>query len=314
MKGKRVVVTGGAGFIGSYLAQELAKENRVIILDDFSSGKTENISELFGMPNVKVIRGTILNLPLLHELFDGIDYVFHLAADANVFESVKDPLKTNEVNITGTLNVLIAARDSKAKKMVYASSSAVYGNAPTPNKETMIPNPTSPYALTKLAGEYYCQLFSQIYGLPTVSLRYFNVYGPKQDANSDYAAVIPKFIHRILTNQPPIIFGDGEQTRDFIFVEDVVKASISAAEQDVNGEAINIACGKNISVNKLADKLIAVLGKELKPSYTEPQPGDIKYSVADISKCQELLGFKPKWGLEEGLLRTIAYFEKLLFK
>lgn len=312
MRDKRVVVTGGAGFIGSNLAQKLAKENEVTILDDFSLGKEENILEFSEMPNVKVVKGTILNLPLLRQLFDGIDYVFHLAADPSVVGSISNPLTTNEVNIAGTLNVLLAARDSKVKKIVYASSSAIYGDAPIPNVETMIPNPTSPYALTKLAGEYYCQVFTQIYGLPTISLRYFNVYGPRQDANSDYAAVIPKFIHRILTNQPPIIYGDGEQTRDFIFVEDVIKANILAAEQDVQGEAINIACAQNTPINKLADKLTAMLGRNLKLLYTDPQLGDIKYSVADISKSRKLLGFKPRYNLEEGLPATIAYFEKFL--
>ena len=198
------------------------------------------------------------------------------------------------------------------KKVVYSSSSAIYGDAPIPNVETMTPNPTSPYALTKLTGEYYCQLFSEIYSLPTISLRYFNVYGPRQDTNSDYAAVIPKFIHRILTSQPPIICGDGEQTRDFIFVEDVIKVTILAAEQHVQGEAINIACGMNTSVNRLAERLITMLGKSLKPLYTDPQPGDIKYSVADISKSKNLLDFAPEWRLEEGLSRTIGYFEKFL--
>jgi len=337
MRGKRVIVTGGAGFIGSHLAQELARENEVIILDDLSTGKKENIRALINpsshsdssrdsspithhplrLPTnstnsitpqtggVQFIQGSIIDLPLLHQLFDGVDCVFHLAAHPNVVESIQEPLKTNEVNITGTLNVLLAARDRKVKKVVYASSSAIYGDAPTPNVETMLANLTSPYALTKLVGEYYCHVFTQIYDLPTVSLRYFNVYGPRQDSNSDYAAVIPKFIDRILTNQPPIIYGDGEQTRDFIFVEDVVKANILAAEQDVAGEAINIACGQNTSINQLADKLIAMLGKKLKPVYTEPQPGDIKYSVADVSKSEKLLGFKPEYTLEKGLPETI---------
>jgi UDP-glucose 4-epimerase len=307
---KKVVITGGAGFIGSHLAQELAKENEVIILDDFSSGKAKNISGLRGIPNVKVVKETILNLPVLHQLFNSIDYVFHLAADPSVVGSIEEPLRTNEVNVTGTLNVLLAARDRKVKKVIYASSSAVYADAPVPNAETMIPNPTSPYALTKLVGEHYCRIFTQIYGLPTLSLRYFNVYGPRQDTSSDYAAVIPRFIHRILTNQPPIVYGDGEQTRDFIFVGDVVEASILAAEQDVVGEVINIACGMSTSISHLADKLITMLGKNLKPSYIDPQPGDIKYSVAEVSKGQGLLGFKPQYSLEEGLSRTIAFFKK----
>ena len=279
--------------------------------DDFSTGKTQNISEISPMPNVKVVRDSVLDLDLLHELFDGVDYVFHLAADPNVIESVENPLKTNEVNITGTLNVLIAARDRKVKKVVFASSSAIYGDAPVPNVETMTPNPTSPYALSKLTGEYYCQLFARIYDLSTVSLRYFNVYGPRQDANSDYAAVIPKFIHRLLRNQPPVIYGDGEQARDFVFIEDVVQGTILAAERELQGQVINIGFGESLSVNQLADKLITIAGKHVKPIRVEPQPGDVKHSFGDISKARSLLSFKPAISLEDGLAKTMAYFEKI---
>jgi len=308
---RRLVVTGGAGFIGSHLAQRLAEDNEVIILDDFSTGKPQNILEISQLPNVRVVRGSLLDLALLHEAFESVDYVFHLAADPNVVESVENPLRTNEVNITGTLNTLVAARDTKVKKVVYASSSAVYGNASGPNTETMRPDLSSPYALTKLTGEYYCQVFSKIYGLSTVSLRYFNVYGPRQDANSDYAAVIPKFIHRLLKNQPPIIYGDGEQTRDFIFVADVVQGTILAAEQDLQGQAVNIASGESLSINQLADKLIVTMGRNVKPVYAEPQPGDVKQSLADISKARSLISFKPAYSLECGLAETIAYFETI---
>lgn len=309
--GKKVMVTGGAGFVGSHLVQELARANEVIILDDFSTGKDENISEVLQAPNVKIVKGSILNSALVYELMNGIDYVFHLAADPNVVDSVENPLKTNEVNITGTLNILLAARDRQVKKVVYASSSAVYGDAPSPNVETMAPNPTSPYALSKLAGEYYCQLFSNIYGLPTVSLRYFNIYGPRQDADSDYAGVIPKFIYRLLRNQPPIVYGDGEQTRDFIFVGDVVRATILSAKRGPQGEVINIGSNKNLSVNQLANKLIKLTGNNLKPTYAEPQPGDVRHSLADISKAQRLLDFRANFSLEDGLAKTIAYFEKV---
>jgi UDP-glucose 4-epimerase len=309
LNGERVVVTGGAGFIGSNLAEELAEGNEVIILDDFSTGKAENISNLSEMPNVKIIEGSVTDLPLLCQLFTDIDYVFHLAADASVQGSVENPLRTNGVNITGTLNVLLAARDRRVRKVVFASSSAIYGDVPIPNVETMPCNPVSPYAVSKLVGEHYAKVFDNVYGLPTVSLRYFNVYGSKQDAQSEYAAVIPKFITRILAKAPPIIYGDGEQTRDFVFVSDAVKATITAAEEDVRGEVINIACGESISINGLAEKLIAVLGRNLTPIYAEPQPGDVKHTVADISKLKGLLNFEPESGLDEGLARTISYFE-----
>jgi len=311
VRGKRVIVTGGAGFIGSHVGQELADDNEVIILDDFSTGKAQNILEISCLPNVKVVRGSILDLDLLHELLDGIDYVFHLAADPNVIESMENPLKTNEVNITGTLNVLIAARNKRVNKVVFASSSAIYGDAPVPHAETVNGSLSSPYALSKLGGEYYCQLFTKLYGLPTVCLRYFNVYGPRQDADSDYAAVIPKFIHRLLRNQSPVVYGDGEQTRDFIFIEDVVQGTILAAERDIQGQVVNIGSGKSFSVNELADKLIAITGRHVNPVHVEPQPGDVKHSFGNISKARSLFGFKPAISLEDGLARTIAYFEKI---
>ena len=306
MKGKRIAITGGAGFIGSNLADELATSNSVIIIDDLSTGRKENIKELLKKDNVDFIQGSITNLPLLEELFQYTDFVFHLAALPSVTRSVKDPQATNEVNIAGTLNVLLAARNNKVSKLVYSSSSSAYGDTPSlPKKEAMLPNPQSPYAVAKLCGEYYCQVFQQVYHLNTVCLRYFNVYGPRQDPNSQYAAVVPKFISRALQGNPPIIFGDGEQTRDFTFVKDVVAANILAAESSDASGIFNIGTGNRISVNDLAKLVIRLLGKDITPSYQEPRPGDIKHSLADISKARQI-GYTPRYSLEQGLKETIS--------
>jgi len=311
MRGKNIVITGGAGFIGSHLGEELAKENKVLIIDNFSTGKRENIMDLLKKDNVQLIEGDITDLELLIKAFKGIDYVFHLAANPNVQEGIENPIQMNEVNILGTLNVLIAARDNNVNKIVYASSSAVYGDTDSlPQVETMSPMPTSPYAVTKLTGEYYCKIFYELYGLRTTSLRYFNVYGPRQDPNSQYAAVIPKFIRFVMQNQSPTIYGDGKQTRDFIFVKDVVKASILAAEcEKADNAIINIGCGKSISINQLAEKIIKLSGKKLKPVYYPPLAGDIRHSLANVSRTKELLDFEAKTPLEDGLLEIIKHFK-----
>ncbi len=313
MKNKKIVVTGGAGFIGSNLAESLAEENEVKIIDDFSTGKKDNVSDL----PVELIEGRITNLDLLKEIFEGADYIFHQAALPSVDRSIKDPISSNEVNVDGTLKVLIAARDAGVKKVVYASSSSTYGDTPTlPKKEDMEPNPLSPYAITKLTGEYYCTIFDHIYGLPTVSLRYFNVYGPRQDPSSEYAAVIPRFINRVLNNKPPVIYGDGKQTRDFTFIKDVVRANILSSESGKARGMINVAGGKRITINELAEKIIDLTGKKekvkvkekLKPIYTEPRPGDIRHSLADISKAKKMLGYEPRWSLDDGLDLTVDWF------
>ncbi len=313
MKNKKIVVTGGAGFIGSNLVESLAEENEVKIIDDFSTGKKENISDL----SVEIVEGSITNLDLLKEIFEGADYIFHQAALPSVDRSIKDPISSNEVNVDGTLKVLIAARDAGVKKVVYASSSSTYGDTPTlPKKEDMEPNPLSPYAITKLTGEYYCTIFDHIYGLPTVSLRYFNVYGPRQNPSSEYAAVIPRFINRVLNNEPPVIYGDGKQTRDFTFIKDVVRANILSAERGKARGMINVAGGKRITINELAEKIIDLTGKKekekvkekLKPIYTEPRPGDIRHSLADISKAKKMLGYEPRWSLDDGLDLTVDWF------
>jgi len=299
----KAVVTGGAGFIGSNLAEELAKEqeNEVVVVDNLSTGRRENLQNLKNLKKCLFVEGSVTDLDLLRGVFKGCDFVFHQAAIPSVPRSVKDPLATNNVNTNGTLNVLVAARDCGVKKVVFASSSSVYGDTPElPKREEMTPNPLSPYAVTKLVGEYYCKVFEEVYGLKTVSLRYFNVYGPRQDPHSDYAAVVPKFVKSVSENKPPVIFGDGEQTRDFTFVKDVVRANLLAAKSGATG-VFNIASGRRVSINELAEKIIKIQGKELEPVHSEPREGDVKHSLGDISRAQRGFGFEPRYSLEEGL-------------
>ena len=306
----KVVITGGCGFIGSNLAHELVDENEVIVIDDLSTGRSENNEDLLNNENYRFVKGSITNLDLLKQIFDGADYVFHQAAIPSVPRSIKDPAKTNEVNISGTLNVLIAAEHNNVKKVVYASSSSVYGDTPVlPKEESMIPNPLSPYAVSKLTGEYYCRVWSDIYGLKTASLRYFNVYGPKQDPSSEYAAVVPKFITRVLNGEPPIIYGDGEQTRDFTFVKDVVSANILAAKSSGTG-IFNIGGGQRISINELAEAILKASGTGTDPglTYMEPRDGDVKHSLADIRRAESIIGYNPAYTLDDGLKETIRWF------
>jgi len=302
---KKVIITGGAGFIGSHLTELLLSRGyHVIIIDDFSTGKMANIEPLLKNIKVDFIQGSITDLPLLQNLFQDVDFVFHQAALSSVPRSVADPLSTNKVNITGTLNVLLAARDNNVKKVIYASSSSVYGDTPTlPKREDMISHPQSPYALTKLVSEYYCRIFHQIYGLPTICLRYFNVYGPRQDSDSQYAAVIPIFITRLSQNKPPIIYGDGEQTRDFTFVKDVIQANIIGAESDACG-IFNIGRGENRTLNDLAKTITDLMGKDLQSEYQPPRVGDVRDSLADISKARAI-GYEPQYSLDKGLRETI---------
>lgn len=306
------MVTGGAGFIGSHIAEELYKDNEVIIIDNLSTGKLKNIEPFLSGKKVQFINGGITDLPLLQSAFQGVDYIFHEAAVTSVPRSINDPVITNDVNITGTLNVLIAARDNKVKKVVYASSSAVYGNNPNmPLKEEYAPDPLSPYAVSKLTGEYFCKIFPEIYGLSAISLRYFNVYGPRQDPGSQYAAVIPIFMKKILAGESPVIYGDGEQTRDFVFVKDIVKANILAALSEAAGQ-VNIGAGETTSVNKLAGNIIELTGDQaagVKPVYAGPRPGDPRQSHADIS-IAKMLGYDPYYSLEEGLKITCQYFKE----
>jgi len=310
MEDRNIVVTGGAGFIGSSLARILARENQVVVVDDLSTGSLENVQDLVDGQSITFIEGSITDLGLLQKMFKDVDYVFHEAAVPSVPRSVKDPIGSNYANINGTLNVLVAAKDNGVEKVVYASSSSAYGDTPMlPKREDMKPFPLSPYAVSKLTGEYYCQVFTEVYNLPTISLRYFNVYGPRQDPSSEYAAVIPKFINRVSDDKPPIIYGDGEQTRDFTFINDVVNANILAAECGVTG-IFNVAGGKRISINELAKLVMRIMGKDLDPVYGDSRPGDIKHSLADVSKAKEEFGYNPMFDINIGLTETIEWFQK----
>ena len=310
MKDKKIIVTGGAGFIGSNLTRALVSKNKIMVIDNLSTGNLENIKDLIDNKQIDFIKGSITDLDLLQDTFKDIDYVFHQAALPSVPRSIKNPIESNKTNVDGTLNVLIAAKDNCVKKVIYASSSSVYGDTPTlPKKEEFRPCPLSPYAVNKLTGEYYCQVFSIVYGLPTVSLRYFNVYGPRQDPAGEYAAVIPNFIMKVLDDKSPIIFGDGEQTRDFTFVDDVVNANILAAESKTCG-VFNVAGGKRITIKSLAGLIMKIIGKKLEIKYENPRPGDIKHSLADITKAKNDFNYKPKIDIEKGLIETVKWFQK----
>lgn len=304
----KVVVTGGAGFIGSNLAEELLRKHEVTVIDNLSTGRIENLDQI--KDKINFIEGSITDIDLLKEAFSGSDTVFHEAAIPSVQRSVDNPIASNEANVEGTLKVLVAARDCGIRKVVYASSSSAYGDTPIlPKKEDMKPNPKSPYAISKLAGEYYCRVFSDVYGLKTACLRYFNVYGPRQNPNSQYAAVIPRLITSVLAHEPPVIYGDGEQTRDFTFVKDVVKANILAMESEGEG-VFNIACGQRVSLNELAGKIMEITGIRLDPIYDRPRQGDVRDSLADISSAGDKLGYKPDYNLNSGLEGTIRWFQK----
>jgi len=310
MKNKNIIITGGAGFIGTNIARTLADDNNVTIIDDLSTGKIENIQDLINENKIKFIKGSITDLDLLKKSFKNVDYAFHQAALASVPQSFEDPVKTNNINLNGTVNVLIASRDNNVEKVVWASSCAVYGdNTDLPLKETSSTNPLSPYAATKLAGELYANIFSNVYNLPIVSLRYFNVYGPWQNPHGDYAAVIPLFISKILDDQPLIVYGDGKQTRDFIFVEDVVRANIFFAEKAENG-VFNIGCGVKTSINEIAKIILKISNKNnTEIIYKEKREGDIKDSFSDISKMKKT-GFKPEYSLEAGIRKTYNWFKE----
>ena len=305
MQDKRVAITGGAGFIGSNIAEELSPRNELIIVDDLSTGRPENIAHLRRLPNVTFRQGSILDLALVRDALRGVDYVFHLAAMASVPQSIEDPLRAEQVNTLGTLHVLIAARDSGVKKVVFSSSCAVYGDTPSlPAREDMAPQPLSPYAVTKAAAEHYCSVFGHVYGLPAAALRYFNVYGPRQDPRSQYAAVVPKFISRALAGAPLTIFGDGEQTRDFVYVKDVVAANIAAAESDASG-VFNIGSGSPTSVLHLAGLIQKLTGVQTATVHQPPQAGEIRHSYGDISRAARF-GYNPRHSIEEGIRETIA--------
>lgn len=302
------LVTGGAGFIGSHIVEALLeRKDRVRVLDNFSTGKRENLVPFLG--RIELIEGDIRSYHTVREAVDGVDYILHQAALPSVPRSVKDPITSNEVNVTGTLNMLDAARDARVQRLIYASSSSIYGDLETlPKTEDMLPKPLSPYAVAKLAGEKYCQVFTRLYGLETVSLRYFNVFGPRQDPHSQYSAVIPKFVNMISSGQPPRIFGDGEQSRDFTYVANVVHANLLACEkglEELPGEVFNIACGKRITINMLIQQINQILGTDISADYTDPRAGDVKHSLANIGKARQFLGYEPAVEFRGGLQKVI---------
>jgi UDP-glucose 4-epimerase len=304
----KYIVTGGAGFIGSHIVEALAESHDVVIIDNFSSGRQENLDRV--PDNVTRIQGSITDLPLLKTVFGEADGIFHLAAIASVARSVDDPVATHQTNLTGTLNVLLAARDCGVKKVVFSSSSAVYGDEPTlPKREDMSPFPLSPYAVSKLASEYYCTVFSGLFGVKTISLRYFNVFGPRQDPHGEYAAVIPKFITRLLNDKAPLIFGDGRQTRDFVYVKDVVQANIAAMQSPATG-TFNIGSGKSTDLNTLAASIAGIMQVRLTPVYEKARSGEIRDSVSDITAAGRAFGFRIHYSLDTGLSETIQWFSQ----
>jgi len=305
----KVLVTGGGGFIGSHLvARLLALGHGVRVLDDFSTGRRENLAEV--KKHIDLLEGDLRDPDMVRRAVEGVAWVFHQAAMPSVARSVEDPLMSNAVNVQGTLHVLVAARDAGVRRVVYAASSSAYGDTPTlPKVETMPASPLSPYALQKYAGEQYCGMFTRLYGLETVALRYFNVFGPRQDPASYYSAVIPKFITALSAGERPTVFGDGEQSRDFTYIDNVVEANLLAAESPkAAGEVINVACGERITLNALLDRLRSILGADIEAVYGPPRSGDVRHSLADISKAEQRLGYRPAIGIDEGLRRTVGFF------
>ncbi len=308
------LVTGGAGFIGSNLAEALVKQGHAVrIIDNFSTGRRENLAGL--LDRVELIEGDITHPEDVSQAVQGIEVVLHLAAIPSVPRSIEDPLSTNEASVTATLNILLAAHRARVRRVVFASSSSIYGDqAPDlPKVETMTPNPISPYGVAKLAAEKYCQVFYQVYGLETVALRYFNVFGPRQNPDSAYAAVIPRFINALLEGRPPTIYGDGEQTRDFTYVGNVIHGNLLAASapaEKVAGQVFNLAAGGQTSLNSLVEMLHEITGSEVPPLYEPPRTGDIKHSRASIEKARQLMGYEPVTSLHEGLYQTVRWYRE----
>ena len=308
---KKIVITGGAGFIGSALARALvARGDDISVLDNFSSGKRENLQDLAG--TVAVVEGDILDAALLDRVFAGADVVFHEAAIPSVPRSLAAPLPSHNANATGTLNVLEAARRCKVRRVVYAGSSSAYGEPPSlPVVETMAPMPLSPYAVSKLAGEHYCRVYAGVFGVQAVILRYFNVFGPRQDPNSQYAAVIPRFITAALDDRPATVYGDGEQSRDFCFIDNVVEANLRAADADgASGKVFNIACGSGTSLNRVIALLGEALGRPVTARHEPARAGDVRHSLADVSQAKTVLGYTAPVDFSTGLARTLAWFRE----
>lgn len=307
----RYLITGGAGFIGSNLAAELvSRGEKVRIIDNFSSGRRENLEKIKN--DIELVEGSITDRGLVDDIMSGVDYVLHHAAIPSVVESVEDPVGSTDVNVGGTINILDAARRNEVRRVVFASSAAVYGDLPDlPKSEKSELKPLSPYAAAKLTGEYYCKVYSELYGLETVCLRYFNVFGPNQDPQSEYAAVIPKFINALLCGEKPRIYGDGLQTRDFVSVRNIVNANLAALKSTkAVGESINVACGVQNSLLDLLDVLKGLIHADVEHVFEDEKPGDIKHSVAAIDKARDLLGYELQETFEEGLDQTIDYFRR----
>jgi len=307
-QGKTYVVTGGAGFIGSNIAEALRRRgDRVRVLDNFSTGRRENLAAI---GDVELIEGDLRDPQAVRRAVSGADGVFHQAALRSVPRSVDDPLSSNDVNVTGTLVLLMACREAKVRRVVYASSSSVYGDDPAlPKVETLATRPISPYAVSKLAAEHYCQTFARLYGLETVSLRYFNVFGPRQNPESKYSAVIPRFLAQALAGEPLEVHGDGEQSRDFTYIDNVVRGNLLAMETPgVSGEVFNVACGSRHSLLAIADAIADFLGRKLPRTHVASRPGDVKHTLADISKAERLLGYRPIVDFATGMQRTCEYF------
>ena len=308
----KILVTGGAGFIGSHIVEELVKRGDTVrVLDNFATGKRENLTPFAG--KIEMVEGDLRDFDTVKKAVQGMEYILHEGALPSVPRSIADPVMSNDVNVKGTLHILVAARDEKVKRVVYASSSSIYGEAKARvKKETMPPSPLSPYATSKLAAETYCRIFYAIYGLETVVLRYFNVFGPRQDPLSQYSAAIPKFITLMMDGKQPTIFGDGKQSRDFTYVHNVVQANLSAMiAPGAAGKICNIACHRTVRLNKMIELLNEFLGTAIAPIHTAPRTGDIKFSLADISNARKYLNYSPMVSFEEGLRKTVEYFKKL---
>src|ERR671918_1526852 len=307
----RILVTGGAGFIGSHIVRRLLSDGaRVRVVDDLSTGNKSRLADV--QNSIEFNRGDLANPAICDEAVRGVDYVLHQAAVPSVQRSVSDPLGTNRANVTATLNLLESCRKAGVRRFVYAASSSAYGDTEIlPKIEEMPPNPLSPYALQKLVGERYCKLYCDLFGLETVSLRYFNVFGPDQDPHSEYSAVIPKFISKLLVKEPIVVYGDGEQTRDFTYVDNVVEANLLAVQATkASGKVLNVGCGERISLNRLITLLEEFVGVKAKVTYGASKPGDVHHSLADISLARRLLGYEPKIMVQEGLRRTLEAFAK----
>jgi nucleoside-diphosphate-sugar epimerase len=310
----RYLVTGGAGFIGSNLTGALLNAgHRVRVLDNFLTGKRENLAGLADAHGgaFELMEGDIRDPAATRKAVEGIEYVLHQGALPSVPRSVADPVLSNEINVAGTVNVLVAARDAGVRRVVFAASSSAYGDTPElPKRESMTPNPKSPYAAQKLAGEHYMRIFHEVYGLETVSLRYFNVFGPRQDPKSMYAAVIPRFITCVMRGEPPTVYGDGRQTRDFTYIDNVIQANLAAcaAPKTACGGVFNIACGERVSLLDILGIVYALAGKRVDPVFEPSRPGDVRDSLADISRAREIVGYDPKVTFREGLEKTFAWF------